>query len=226
MAFLQELRTGINVVIMEIDDLNRQGGDLTTANAKYSALMEIWGWVKSGSWSPRSDFVHRILVLITKDRDAAISELGLTDINHANTLLYRANATLEKTIGTDIINSILSGDVHEAMTKFRLKTGTTLSDTLFLSDLKAVLPEPASGNRYKLGDCTTEAKFLAFYSRAVLEKRFGSLDKDKLAYLVYLLNTYDPSLLCESAALSRVVTGDASIESLKTVTNPTNSVYT
>lgn len=225
MAFLQELRSAINTALLELNNVKDVGGDDTEPSAKYTALLEIWNWVLSGAWSPHKDFVTRVICLITNDRDTAIKELGLTSVNHANTLLYRANAALEKQVGSGIVKSILAGDINSAMLQFRLKTGTTLSDTAFMQDVRVSLPEASGSTRYKLGDCVKEAKFLAFYSKALLEKRLASLDMGKLAYLVYLLDTYDPALLSEAAVLSKVVSGEVSAESLVSVTNPTNEVY-
>ena len=225
MAFLQELRSAINTAVYEVNNATDTGVDVSLPRAKFNALNEIWDWVLSGDWSVHKDFVSRIICLLTKDRDVAIAELGLTGVNHANTLLYRANSALEAQVGSDIINSILAGDVDAAMLKFRVKTGTTLSGTSFMQDVHEKLPQANGSVRYKLGDCIKEAKFLAFYSKALLEKRMGAIDMGKLAYLVYLLDTYDPALLCESAALSKVVEGRAPADSLTSVENPTNAAY-
>lgn len=225
MAFLQELRSAVNTALFELNNARDRGEDITLPNAKYTALTEIWDWVLTGAWSTHKEFVSRVVCLLTTDRDAAIKQLGLTGINHANTLLYRANTTLEAEIGSDIIRGILAGELDTAMLQFRLKTGTTLSGSSFMKDVRDALPEASGATRYKLGDCVKEAKFLAFYSKALLEKRLATVDMSKLAYLVYLLDTYEPALLSESAALSKVVTGETSADSLVAITNPTNEAY-
>lgn len=225
MAFLQDLRSALLTVTSEYNTTKAMGGDLSEIGTKLHALSEIWAYIKGGTWAETSEQCHRTLVLLTKDRQTAIKELNLTSANHANTLLWRANTRLEKKFGEDLIIRILSGDIEESMTAFRRASGTLLSEGTFLSEAFAALPDDDGSVPFRLQDCMNEVKFLAFYSKAYLEKRLAALDTQKLAYLVYLLNSYNEALIPEQNALYRVLTGEASASSLEGIVNPLNPVY-
>lgn len=225
MAFLTELRTGISSLMIDIDGKRAMNEDCSASETKLTALIEVWNWVKSGDWTKHKDFASRAVCLATKSKEVAIKELGLSNLNHANTILYRANTTLEQIVGTSLITKILAGEVTEAMHLFHMKTGTTLSEVSFMKDVRDELPTPDGGTRYRLSDCLKEAKFLSFYSKEVLKKRLSVLDRRKLAYLVYLLDTYDSALANESLALNRVVSGEVNADYLTSITNPLNEAY-
>lgn len=223
MAFLQELRSGLMAVTIEYNTLSAKGEDTFVAEAKYSALSEVWAWVKEGSWSKNADFVARVIVLLEQGTDKAMNTLGLKNKSHANTLVWRANTILEEKMGVGVVTKILAGQVDEAMLEFRLKTGKSLSEQAFVAEVKNMLPDGDSSTIYDLKDCLDEAKFLATYSRAWVTKRFNAVDKKKLAYLVYLLNGYDSQLLPEQQALIRFVNGDIKATELTNVVNPFRS---
>ena len=224
MPFLQDLKTGILAAQLELDDNRRTGKSTFDAESKLLALNEVWTYVKGGAWHSKPDSVARIIDLVELDRKAACEKYGMT-VNNVNTALWRANTILENKFGTELISRILAGDINKSMLEFRCKSGTLLSDGVFLKEAGELLPKPDGSIPYKLSDCISEAKLLAFYSREMLNKRFGAIDKQKLAYLVYLLNTYNSALDVEQRALYHVVCGDVNANSLDGVVNPLNSVY-
>lgn len=224
MPFLQDLKTGIRAVQLELEDARRTKRSTFEAESKLLALNEVWFYVKGGSWHSKPDSVARLVDLIELDRDTACKKYNMT-VSNVNTALWRANTSLEEKFGVNLISDILAGNVNTAMLEFRCKSGTLLSDSAFMKEAGELLPKPEGDTPYKLSDCLQEAKLLAFYSRAMLAKRFDAVDKDKLAYLVYLLNTYNSSLDVEQRALYHVVCGDASPSSLENVKNPLNPVY-
>lgn len=219
MPFLQDLKSALSAVALEVEDARASKVNCFLAESKLLALKEVWYYVKEGSWTARKDFADRIVYLIEHGSKVALAEKKFTDQKHINTVLNRANSTLEKKINPNLIKRILSGDITAAMLEFRCSSGSLLASSAFLSEVAELLPKGTDEHRYDLGDCINEAKFLAFYSRAVLDKRLAALDQDKLAYLVHILNTYDTQLLAEQQALYKVLSGEVSAETLKAV-NP------
>ena len=225
MAFLQELKTALSAVATEYNDVVARGGDSTDVKARLNALSEVWHYVKSGVWSSDEDNAHRVLTLLLKSRAEAMEELEITNFSHANTILWRANKNFEKMFGTSLISDILAGNIDDAMTRFRIESHTLLSDDAFLAEVHTRLPEGDASVPYLLSDCLNEVKFLAFYSKAYLDKRLGALDSQKLSYVMHLLNTYSSTLAPEQAALYKVISGEAKPDILTEITNPLNPLY-
>lgn len=212
---LQNLRTAITTAALELDTAKREKADTWEAESKYKALSEIWAYVRSGVWSPREETARKAVFILEHGRDIAIQK-GIVKSAHSSVvLLGRANEYIGRKIEAQWIDDILQGNIHDTMLKFRLATGYLLASNAFVQEVSNLLPEGSSEPEYTLEECLTEIKFLAFYSRPILEKRFNSVDKDRLAYLVHLLNSYDPNKRLEQEGLYRVLNGEATADSLK-----------
>lgn len=240
MAFLQELRSALlsqtsayntlvatNVTLGLVRDdekalaEQKKKENLALIKTRLNGLGEIWAYVQAGTWSTNKDFVQRIVYLTENDRKTAIRDLGLSGDNHANTLFYRANKILTEKFGSSLIKDILGTDPEPALLKFRLQAGISLSETCFVQEARDLLPIASKTPAYKLSDCVTEAKFLAFYSKAVLDKRFAALDKDKLAYLLFVISTPDSSYSSDQLLMAKILNGECSASVLsETISNP------
>lgn len=224
MVFLQDLKTGLKTAQLELDNAKRTNKDTFLAESKVLALTEIWNYIKSGVWYSNPATVEKVVALVENNKKDVMAKYGITE-SHCNTILWRANDCLAKKFPNNIVTRVLQGDINSAMLEFRCQSGTLLSRGAFLQEANELLPAPDDSVPFKLGDCVNEAKLLSFYSRAVMLKRFGAVDKQKLAYLVHLLNTYNSALEVEQRALYHVINGDASANTLSEVNNPLNPVY-
>lgn len=236
MAFLQELRSALisqtkayNALVStdvtiglrseeaKAKALEKQKADLSLLKTRVNGLGEVWSYIQSGTWSTKKDFVQRVIYLTEHDRKTAIQNLGLSGDNHANTLFYRANKILSEKFGSDLIRNILGVNPEQAILQFRSRAGIVLSDTCFVQEAKELLPLPDNNIAFRLSDCVNEAKFLAFYSKAVLSKRFAALDKQKLAYLLFLLTTAESDYSSQQVLLAKIVNGECSANVLTEV---------
>lgn len=236
MAFLQELRSALisqtkayNALIatdvtlgLRSDEskakaLEKQKADLSLLKTRVNGLGEIWAYIQSGAWSVKKDFVQRVIYLTEHDRKTAIQNLGLSGDNHANTLFYRANKILSEKFGSDLIKNVLGTNPEQAILQFRSRAGIVLSDTCFVQEAKEMLPLPDNNTAYSLSECINEAKFLSFYSKAVLSKRFAALDKQKLAYLLFILTTAESDYSSYQTLLAKIINGECSANVLSEI---------
>lgn len=212
---LQDLKTAITTTALELDMAKRNKTDTWVPESKYKALSEIWAYVKSGVWCPREGMVDKIVYIVEHGKPLAVENKIITNLHHGTVTMIRANEYLSRKIEPSWITDILQGNIHDTMLKFRLATGYLLASSTFVQEVADILPEGTATPEYKLEDCITEIKFLAFYSRPILEKRFNAINKDRLAYLVHLLNSYDDNTRLEQESLYRVLNGEVSVDSLK-----------
>ena len=212
---LQDLKTAITTAALELETAKRNKTDTWLADSKYKALSEIWAYVRSGVWYPREGMADKVAFIVEHGKKMAVEKKVITNLHHGTVTMLRANEYLARKIEPSWISDILQGNINDTMLKFRLSTGYLLASSAFVQEVADMLPEGTPDPEYALEDCLTEIKFLAFYSRPILEKRFNSVNKDRLAYLVHLLNSYDPNKRLEQESLYRVLNGEASADSVK-----------
>ena len=212
---LQDLKTAITTAALELDTARRAKADTWVPESKYKALAEIWAYVKSGVWCPNEEMADKVVYITEHGKQAAVNKKIISNLHHGTVTMIRANEYLSRKIDPQWISDILQGNINDTMLKFRIGTGYLLASSTFVQEVADLLPEGTDEPEYALEDCLTEIKFLAFYSRPILEKRYNAVDKAKLAYLVHLLNTYDDNKRLEQEGLYRVLNGEATADSLK-----------
>lgn len=215
MNFLQELKSSYLAVQSEYEHLKASKKSTADVIEKYEALETIMSYVKSGKWTNRKEFAHRVIVLVTKPTPVAMEELGITDKRHIAVILNRGNRKLTELLGEDLLGKILQGKVVEAMVAFRKATATAYKDKVLPPYILEKLPEGTPTKTYALSDCVTEIKFLAMYSEMVLAKRLEAVDDDKLLSVLSLLDYYE----CKpnepiGEVLRRIIRGEAKVETL------------
>lgn len=80
------------------------------------------------------------------------------------------------------------------------------AEDLLLMDVVRVLRVDAGGETYSLADCTEEVDFLKRYSKAFFDEDLHTVDKDKLRYLISILD--GSTTVVERAKLIGVLGGN------------------
>ncbi len=103
-------------------------------------------------------------------------------------LLFRTNKKLIDKIGADTLDLVLSryDKVSLGLTQFRVRSGKYKLEDILLLDFYSLLPE-SKLDFYKVEDCEREIKTLYQYSNLGMKEALSYCDKDKLSFLLYIL---------------------------------------
>lgn len=113
--------------------------------------------------------------------------------NTAKVSISYANQKLIDKVGRNTIELILEGRIEEARATFYFRTGQLKLRNFILDSALAEVPD-AEYMTINIDECEKELLFLRYYSQTLLEARAEDLDKDKLAYLRYIIEGDNPKL--------------------------------
>ena len=115
---------------------------------------------------------------------AAEKLLGNVDIESLSTSVLYTNVQLKKLLGENILDKIRGGEeIAEELIDFALAH----PDDILLPQAEGFIPT-YQYRRYELRDCEQELRFLRLYSYYALERNMSWLDKNKMAFVHYLLD--------------------------------------
>ena len=187
--FLDELRN----TMMTIDKLehtpNIEIGKIELQRRKLAALREIRQYIKYGDWT-RTASREKFMALVQSDFDYKLIEKRYkTSQACLDVFVHRQNDRLERIIG-GALTLISLNRIDEGMTLFDANAGS-ISARDFGYKVEDLLPEGVKSDSLLVYDCGSEVRLLRSLMRSNVQKLLDSADKDKLAYLVFLLNTKD-----------------------------------
>lgn len=114
---------------------------------------------------------------------AAVKVLGNVDVESLRTSVWYANVQLKKLLGENILDKVRAGEeIAEELIDFAIAH----PDDILLPQVEGFIPS-YQYRRYELRDCEQELKFLRFYSYYALKRNVQKMDKNKMAYIHYLL---------------------------------------
>ncbi len=155
---------------------------------KKELLRELVDYVNSMKWLSRTPAKKKISFFIKSgyDYDAFCAEFNISYEAAKNSVKW-ASKQLKAKIGEHTLELIRDGYIKEASDAFYVGTGQISRENLFLSDIAKVLPESKFSAAYDLQDCLTELVYLRKISLDYIEKHARKVDKNKLAYLLSLI---------------------------------------
>lgn len=103
-------------------------------------------------------------------------------ISHQSSLCYDK-------LGTDIFDYLKGCKPLDAMIEFFSRTGKISVANLIPAEFVTRIPQIKPSDSYKLEDCREELDFLKSLSIIGIQSRLDALDSDKLAYILWLLNS-------------------------------------
>ena len=155
---------------------------------KKELLGELVAYVNSMTWLSRTSAKKKISFFIKSgyDYDAFCDEFNISYESAKNSVKW-ASKQVKSKIGEDTLQLIRNGYIEEARLAFYTGSGQISRESLFLSDMVDSLPESKYSAAYDLQDCWTELVFLRKISLSYIEKHAKKVDKNKLAYLLSLI---------------------------------------
>lgn len=150
-------------------------------------LDELMDYLKSYDWLHKSTSKEKMKVYLESgfDYDVLCDTFDLSYDNAKMTVSW-ANGQFKKKIGENTIKLIREGFIDEARSAFYMNSGKINVSMLITSDGLECLPK-SKFNIYSLKDCETELKILKLISKTTLQRYMDMMDKEKMAYLLWLL---------------------------------------
>ncbi len=171
-------------------------------------LNMVSDYVESCEWLVKADSKERMQYIIASNYDYKVvrANLELSEKELKNFMHY-ATKRLKTKIGSNTVDLIMTGKLNMAMVQFKSLTGTLSIDKLVRKDALDELP-PLKFKPVSLTECEDEIRFLFDNSAEVLKKRVAGLDKDKMAFIRYILEEDTPKNTKLKYGLIKLLTGN------------------
>jgi len=187
---LKDLRNIVKDVNLEIKAVDKRNVDrVNLLNAKVALLKEISAYVKSYEWLIQKDYKSMIMDFCNCKLDYSIlkTKYKLSDDCAKSTVAY-ANERLRKRIGADTLDLINRGEIETAKKRFYVCSNKADIKDCLLKDVYDLLPNPAF-NPIDLNSQEAQQAFhfIKTYSRTEMQRRFSTIDKEALKYVLYVV---------------------------------------
>lgn len=197
--FMDELRNTIMTIKKSKCSGNADNDEIDFQRRKLAALKEIRQYIKYGDWT-RTASREKFMELVQSDFDYKLIEKRYkTSQACLDVFVYRQNDRLKRIIG-GALTLISLNRIDEGMTLFYANAGI-ISARDFGYKVEDLLPVGVNSDSFLVSDCDAEVGLLRSLMRSNVQKLLDSADKDKLAYLVFLLNTKDKAYSQQKAEL-------------------------
>ncbi len=188
---IQDLKSCGNITQKRLKELTSTGifdtAELELLRRKIAALHELQHYVQYGDWTRKTSREKYLALFISKFDYKLIAERYNTTRESLDVFAARQNKRLKGTIG-EALRLIEQNRVEEGLDCFYAKTGEFSIGELDYKVLE-LLPEKSQKDSFLVSDCAEEVKILRSLMRSNIQKRLNGADRDKLSYLVFLLNT-------------------------------------
>ena len=190
---------------------------------KRDLLEEIIEYVDSMEWLSRESLKSKITFFIKSGYDYSkfTEEFDISYESAKNSIKWAAKKLREK-IGSNTLSLIKNGYIDEARMAFYVGTGKLNRDDLFVKDLVDILPKAKYCVGYDLTDCIKEISILKNLSQKRLAYYDAVMDRDKMAFLMDVLENNSLQGTYMRPYLIKVVQGELELSDLKMVQEEIN----
>ena len=190
---------------------------------KRDLLEEIIDYVDSMEWLSRESMKNKITFFIKSGYDYSkfTEEFDVSYESAKNSIKWAAKKLREK-IGSNTLSLIKNGYVDEARMVFYIGTGKLNRDDLFIRDLVSILPKAKYCVSYDLADCVKEISILKNLSQKRLAYYDAVMDRDKMAFLMDVLENNSLQGTYMRPYLIKAVQGELELSDLKMVQEEIN----
>ena len=155
---------------------------------KFDLLKKISNYVNSYEWLKHKDYRDMIKDFCVSGFDYnALNEKYALSYDKAKSTISYANKKLREKIGADTLDLIDQGEIATARKKFYVFSGKANIKDIIIPDAFALLPQP---DFKPINLNSTEAQqafdFIKTYSMAEMKRRFSTIDKNALRYVLYV----------------------------------------
>lgn len=188
--------------VLRVGELQKQKG----------LLQDILNYVNSFCWLKHEETIERIKFFLKNKYSYSefCNYFGVT-YEAAKVCISYANQKCVEKIGKNTIDLILEGKIDEARATFLFRSGQLKLRNFIIDAALIGIPE-AAYMTVDIEDCERELSFLRLYSQAILEARVELLDKEKMAYIRYILEGDNPKLAEERLHLLNLLQGRITVK--------------
>ena len=170
-------------------DHEKDSAEFELTKRKLSALLELKKYYLEGDWT-RESSREKYIALVRSDYDyKLIAKRYDTDRACLDVFASRQEKRLKHTIG-GALDLIEAGYIEEGLARFYADSGT-LSKQEFTYSMRDLLPAAEKKDSLTVSDCPEEVEVLRSICRSNVQEWLSDADFDKLAYLMFLLETDD-----------------------------------
>ena len=169
----------------------KDSSEYAALSRKMAVLSEIQEYLFHGDWTRESSREKYIALVRSKWDYKLIAERYQTTRESLDVFASRQDKRLQCTIG-GALDLIEIGYIEEGLARFYADSGT-LSKQGFTYSMRDLLPPAEKKDSFTVSDCYDEMKILRSIRRSNINEWLNHADRDKLAYLMFLLETDDPA---------------------------------
>ena len=199
---IKDLRVSVKTVDLHDKD------SLRLEKTKLTALLKVAEYVDSCDWLVKEEAKEKLRFIRASKYNYKLvqQELNLTE-DAVKSFMKYCIARLKDKIGETTIDLIMDGNIRVGIVQFETLRGTYSMESMFNPDVLDKLPK-SDFNPDVLLNCKKEISFLFDYSKEEMQKRYEDLDKDKLAFIRYILEKNTPKFTEDKYDLVRLFTGN------------------
>jgi hypothetical protein len=189
---------------------------------KLQAFREIEDYILSMTWlnNVTVKTMDRVRYFITHNcsyKDTC-TKFG-DELSAIQVSMYRSGAILEKKIGVDTINYLYAAKTKEevdlVMDTFNTNINYARTSKLVVKEVAKLLPEAKISADFEPQDCLQEMRFLKSYTVEHVKESVKSLNKEKIAFLLYILESDDSYYKNEKEIYSKFLQRKITFDELK-----------
>lgn len=189
----------------------KDSSDYVMLSRKMAVLSEIQEFLFHGDWTRKSSHEKYIALVRSKWDYKLIAERYQTTRESLDVFASRQDKRLQRVIG-GALDLIEIGYIEEGLARFYADSGT-LSKQEFTYSMRELLPAAENKDSFTVSDCPDEVEILRSVRRSNVKEWLSDADFDKLAYLMFLLETDDPAYQQQKRELvAEIVKKDSSNE--------------
>lgn len=203
MNVFNELTSLYSKTIKDLEGVEKDSDAEADLVEKQELLEEIMKYRDSYDWLYKNTSKDRMRVYLENGCDYnAVCENFNIDYENATSAVNWGTSQFEKKIGKHTIEYIKKGYTEEARAAFYTGSGKMSLEKIITKDFQKYLPEPKYTS-FSLKECEFELKVLKHISNYYLLDLARHMNKEKMAYLLYLIkgtskkaDIYKLQLLC------------------------------
>ncbi len=192
----------------EFKDSNR----INLLQKQRDLIQEILDYINTFKWLKHEETIERIkFFLKSKYSYQEFCNHFKITYEAAKVCISYANQKAIEKVGRNTIDLILEGRVEEARATFYFRTGQLKLRNYVIDSALSEIPNPQHMT-VDIEDCKKELSFLRLYSQALIDSRVELLDKEKLAYIRYILEGDNPKLSEQRLLLMKLLSCQIKVE--------------
>lgn len=212
-TIFKSLENALKAILIEERKVDRTDKDRANLlQQQKSLLKEIADYINTYNWLKHQESKERIRFFL-KNKYSYEEYCNNFDTTYeaAKVSVSYANQKAIEKVGKKTIDLVLEGKIDEARASFYFRSGQLKLRNYIIDSAIPNIPE-AEFMSVDIAECKNELSFLRLYSQAMLDIRVELIEKEKLAYLRYILEGDNPKLAEERLYLLELLQGKKTVK--------------